>query len=155
MSTNVITQAIQSIYDRNGKVVPTIVIKEAQNTSSPLHNQFEWDNSKAAHSYRLVQARTLIRKVKIVTTDNQEPERLVHIPEKTGEGEYKPLSAIVKSKTEFELALDESLKRLQSARRSVDELQNAAEESNDDTLSKIMLACEALSTANEALRSVH
>jgi hypothetical protein len=150
-----VQNAIQSIYDRDGKVVPTAVVNEAKRADSALHNQFEWDDSKAAHSYRLVQARTLIRRVRIVTTETDEPERLVHVPEKSGEGAYKPTSALVKSKTEFELALDEALRRLHSARLSVDELKSAVEASNDDALARIVLACEALSTANEALRSVH
>ncbi len=36
------------------------VVEEAQNTSSPLHNFFDWDDVTASHKWRLQQARVLI-----------------------------------------------------------------------------------------------
>jgi hypothetical protein len=43
---------------------------EAKKKTSPLHTVFEWDEKKAAHAYRIAQARSLIRSVKIeITTE--------------------------------------------------------------------------------------
>ncbi|MEO5375107.1 MAG: hypothetical protein H7840_12625 [Alphaproteobacteria bacterium] len=39
------------------------VVADANAPSSPLHPLFEWDDDEAAHQYRLVQARSLIRSV--------------------------------------------------------------------------------------------
>ncbi len=36
------------------------VLAEAENKSSPFHELFEWDDSKAAHEYRLIQAQIII-----------------------------------------------------------------------------------------------
>ena len=62
-----IEERMQAIADANGgKLTPSAVVDDARNPSSPLHGQFEWDDSKAAEAYRVVQARTLIRSVECV-----------------------------------------------------------------------------------------
>lgn len=49
------------IYERDGVLTPDAVVGDAAAKTSPLHPHFEWDNKKAAHSFRLDQARELIR----------------------------------------------------------------------------------------------
>lgn len=49
------------IYENDGILTPEAVVEAAQPKTSPLHPHFEWDNKKAAHQYRLDQARELIR----------------------------------------------------------------------------------------------
>jgi len=52
---------IASIKKRRGGVTPQLLVIESKRKSSPLHNCFEWDNSKAAEEYRIVQAREILR----------------------------------------------------------------------------------------------
>lgn len=59
---------INEIYRKSGEITPEMVIEDAKKTNSPLHNYFEWDDSKAAREYRLQQARELIRSVTIIST---------------------------------------------------------------------------------------
>ena len=47
--------------ERGGKLEPESVVEAARAKSSPLHRHFEWSDTKAAHEYRLDQARRLIR----------------------------------------------------------------------------------------------
>jgi len=47
----------------DGKLTAQAVVDAARDESHPLHGYFEWDDSKAAHQYRLHQARALIRVV--------------------------------------------------------------------------------------------
>jgi len=42
------------------------LVERARDRNNPLHNFFEWDNTEAAHQYRLHQGRVLINQVKIV-----------------------------------------------------------------------------------------
>jgi hypothetical protein len=49
--------------ENGGLLKPETVVEEARPISSPLHNRFTWDNTKAAHEYRLWEARHLIRVV--------------------------------------------------------------------------------------------
>lgn len=51
------------LYNRDGKLTAEQVVSEATDPSSPLHGAFEWDDSMAAHRFRLDQARDLIRRV--------------------------------------------------------------------------------------------
>ena len=60
---------LERIRARNkGVLTPADVVKDASDESSPLHSYFTWDDTEAAHQYRLDQARTLIRNVKVEVT---------------------------------------------------------------------------------------
>lgn len=57
----------------DGKLIQAHVIDAARSNNSPLHSCFEWDNTKAAHQWRLEQAGQLIRSlVVIVEQENEE-----------------------------------------------------------------------------------
>jgi hypothetical protein len=56
---------IKAIEDRQGRLTPEQIVEAAQNTSSALHGCFCWDDSEAAHKYRIEQARELLKRVKI------------------------------------------------------------------------------------------
>jgi hypothetical protein len=44
-----------------GNLTPSILVKEAEDPASPLHDRFEWDDAEAAQRWRLEQARVLLR----------------------------------------------------------------------------------------------
>lgn len=70
--TQEVKEAIMAVSDRNGGLLrPEDVVEAARSEASPLHPLFEWDAKKAANSYRIMQACTLIRRVRveIVTTN--------------------------------------------------------------------------------------
>lgn len=54
-------ERISFLEELHGDVTPEIVVADANDESSPLHDHFEWNDSEAAHQYRLVQAGHLIR----------------------------------------------------------------------------------------------
>ena len=60
-----IAEILQALSDaNNGKLTPEQVLQAAKDPESPLHDQFVWDDQKAAHKQRLDTARHLIRSVK-------------------------------------------------------------------------------------------
>lgn len=64
MQNPIIVAELKRIAQSNGGVLqPSAVVNAARNTDSPLHSQFEWDDSKASEAWRLQQARQLIRVV--------------------------------------------------------------------------------------------
>jgi hypothetical protein len=66
-------QALEKIQKRcNGIITPDEVVHTAKSPSNPLHSAFEWDNTKAAHNYRKVQARKLLRVVVVRETVEKE-----------------------------------------------------------------------------------
>ena len=48
-----------------GNLTADAVVAEAANKRSPIHHLFEWDDSKAAHAYRIDQARMLLRGIQV------------------------------------------------------------------------------------------
>jgi hypothetical protein len=57
---SIIETELRKIAERDGKVTPDAVVEAARPKTSPLHSHFQWNNDKAAHEYRLWQARQLI-----------------------------------------------------------------------------------------------
>ena len=52
---------LQALADAHGGTLdPEMVVDAAGDPDHPLHGHFEWDDAKAAHQYRLGQARALI-----------------------------------------------------------------------------------------------
>ena len=56
-------EAIKRIA-KNGEVTAEKVVETARNPKHVLHDYFEWDDRKAAHSFRVDQARTLLADVR-------------------------------------------------------------------------------------------
>lgn len=56
-----VQKALDDICKRDGSLDPRRVVEAARSKRSPLHSEFEWDDSAAAEAHRLNQARQLIR----------------------------------------------------------------------------------------------
>lgn len=59
-------QELERIRTTRGQLRPQDVLEEAQSPDSPLHNAFEWDDSKAAKRFRLQQAGKLIVSIQVI-----------------------------------------------------------------------------------------
>ena len=66
---------LAKIETDNGKLTPRMVVEKASNPLSPLHTQFEWNDTAAATKYREDQARRLIRNIMVrVTVDDEQQD---------------------------------------------------------------------------------
>lgn len=81
-----------------GELTPRAVVETARNPRNALHQFFEWDDSKAAESYRLDQARTVIRCIHAEDDDASEGHApaFVSISDKGGTS-YRTLDAVKNS----------------------------------------------------------
>lgn len=61
MNPAVVAELKRIAAENGGVLQPETVVREAEPKSSPLHSRFTWDDSEAAHQYRIWQARQLIR----------------------------------------------------------------------------------------------
>lgn len=70
--------ALQALLNEHGVLSPALVVEAAADPDHELHDRFTWDDTEAAHRYRLVEAGVLIRSVKVTIQrgDNQEPIRV-------------------------------------------------------------------------------
>lgn len=150
---------IQKLYDVHNCVTPSKVLTTASDPNNVLHNYFEWDNTKAANEHRLNQARSLIRTVIIRTEENNDGENFWHIPSRvvmedgSKEGEYKPLSAILKSQSSFERTMNEVSGMFKASKLKLEALTNAAE--NEDNVALLSIVLQSLHTAESALSKIH
>jgi hypothetical protein len=96
--TTRVDELIKIAKKHDGVLKAIDVIEEARDESSPLHSAFTWDDSKAAHEYRLEQARRLIRVV-VQTVEFKQKSREIRVfvslsPDRYNEdggGGYRPM----------------------------------------------------------------
>lgn len=125
MTRSEISKALGELYEAAGQLTAEDVVKAAKPASSPLHGCFEWDNKKAGHQFRLVQARTLIRATKI--TVSGQAQRLVHVPVEAADagdrqGHYVAPSVLTSDDDRYNRALSEAEAALRAAEVRVAEL---------------------------------
>lgn len=60
VDANIVGKEFEKIEAEYGAVTSENVLESAKAEDSPIHNIFEWDDTKAAHQYRLKQAVVLI-----------------------------------------------------------------------------------------------
>jgi hypothetical protein len=121
--------ALEKLAARHGgRYTPEIIVAEAADKDHELHDSFNWDNESAGHQYRLDQARTLIRVVRI----NRFVERkliqvvcYIHDPRLPGKQQgYVSIASLKKDRETGLAAVKMELARIQSA---VDRGQGIAE----------------------------
>ena len=69
-------ERLEQLQARHGTITAHVVVQEAKKKASPLHNAFEWNNDKAAHEWRLHQARKLVGAL-VVRIENGDEEPFV------------------------------------------------------------------------------
>lgn len=95
----------QEIISIGESATPDQILEYAKRPDTELHKCFEWDDSVAAHHYRLQQARTVVCHLVVVPQmQNAEPQKF-RLLQKTDDG-YKPVKIIYQNKTEYEKLLE-------------------------------------------------
>ena len=111
--------------EAKGELTPEDVLKDAENSNSPLHAFFEWSDTEAARQYRLSQARTLIRAVVAVYVDDEKPARrmkaFVHINE-PGAPHYRDTAHAMSVKRTRDMVLKQAWRELQAWRNRYKDL---------------------------------
>tara|TARA_R100000152_G_C6772723_1_gene199745 strand:- start:826 stop:1323 length:498 start_codon:yes stop_codon:yes gene_type:complete len=120
----IVGDKLQELRDKNNGLTASIIIEEAKHKTSVLHGAFEWDDSKAAHEWRLHSARHLMRSVEIVSTKEEGGTRSLpaFVFVKTDDGPRYETLAVVQS--------DEELRRqvLERAEKEFDQWAKRYEE---------------------------
>lgn len=93
----VVDRELERLHKKYGSVTPAKILEEAEHESSPLHRYFEWNDSEAAHRYRLDQAYAMLQASKMVVVLSERsrepiaafPEVRRMLPSSRGEGKFK------------------------------------------------------------------
>lgn len=116
-----ITERLRELEQENGRLLPLDVVNAARDPDSPLHSHFEWNDSDAAEKYRLMQARTLIRSVRIEITVRDVPLSCVgYIRDPEADANEAGYRNIVKLRDEEDVAraaIVDEMKRVSNAIR--------------------------------------
>lgn len=95
MKAEQIAQELEALRSANGLLMPEAVVEWArEHPESVLHSQFEWDDAKAAHDYRVWQARRVIA-VYVVAEDGERTVVSLSIDRK-GAGGYRRVEDVLK-----------------------------------------------------------
>jgi hypothetical protein len=123
-------ELVQIGEDHGGFVRPSDVVRAARLPRSPLHEFFEWDDSKAATGFRLEQARHLIRRVTVILTYGDEPisvRAFVSLVGDRGEGSYRSTVTVLGARETREQLLEEALAEMEAFQRKYRHLTEVAE----------------------------
>ena len=86
-----------------GILRPADIVEAAEPTDHPLHDRFEWDNTKAGHEYRLWQAREIIAvAVKVIDADPKHEATRAYVSlisdRGTPGGGYRTVDAVLRNR---------------------------------------------------------
>lgn len=104
------TKELETIKKSRGGILRAEdVIKFARNKKSALHTRFIWDDTKAAHQFRLCQARDIIRVAVIIEVNTSQPFRAyVSLSDERGkEGGYRAIAQVMDDKFLRQRLLDD------------------------------------------------
>jgi hypothetical protein len=125
----VINTLVAMTNERNGVLPPQDVVEAARAEDSPLHDFFEWNDSRAAEAHRLNQARALIRVV-INTAPLNEPKPVRMFvslpPDRNKEGGYRLVSAVLQDDARRAQMLETAYRELESFQNKYSTLEELA-----------------------------
>lgn len=115
------------LVKNNGVLTPESVVEAAKNKGSVLHDQFTWDNNKAAHNYRLLQAMCLIKSVRIRVSEGEESMRThAYVLPERGKSEYRALTDVLSDKDLSEALLEQAKAELSAFKLKYGRIQRLA-----------------------------
>lgn len=125
---DVIAHELKAIYEKEKLLTAENVLNHAKDENNPLHDLFTWDDSKAAHEYRLWEARSLIKSVKVtIKTGVEEVTVRKYVNLRTDEtnnanpwghnSEYKEVKEVLNDEQRREIMYQQALNELNSFRK--------------------------------------
>lgn len=76
VSPNDAGKVCQNLAETEGGLTPKRLVDASRAIDSPLHDEFEWDDSIAGEKYREEQAARIIRQLVVVQSDQQSERRV-------------------------------------------------------------------------------
>ncbi len=123
-----VAQKLAEISGKYGRLTPDIVVMEAKDPDSILHNLFEWDDAEAGHQHRLFQARQIITSVRVViTTEDRKISTVYYVRDPEADPKEQGYVSIDKLKTDKDLARESIVMEFSRATSYLHRAKNHAE----------------------------
>lgn len=130
----VIGERLETISIRNGgALTPASVVEDAESDDSPLHECFEWDDTRAAGLYRDEQARHLIRHIVLVPEERTNGKEhspqiaYIHVQHQDHGSCYMTSAEVMEDGDLRDQALSEALALLRGIQHRFNHLQELAD----------------------------
>jgi hypothetical protein len=117
MKRSIIVAAVRSIAAGRKKITARELVDAARDPESPLHSQFEWDDSKAGEQYRIWQARRILATIQVfdVRTESARPAFISLASDRLKpEGGYRWMQDVLSSKEGRQEAIETALADLKA-----------------------------------------
>ena len=75
VSAQVAGEIMEQLEQSERGLSPASLLDASRDENAPLHGEFEWNDAEAAEQYRLSQAGSLIRNIRIVAEEQEAPVR--------------------------------------------------------------------------------
>lgn len=124
ISAQVAGEELERIYKRDGVIEPETVVEENSTPSAPLYSCFEWDDTTAAHRYRVSQAQKIIRAiVKVEELEKPcEVRAFVNV-----QSEYHPIRVVMQDDKKRAALLEMAMRELRAFQRKYSTLEELAD----------------------------
>lgn len=101
---------------------PEEIVEKANDPDSELHKCFEWDDTIAAHKYRLTQAREIVRSLVVVKdkTDEQKNPPIISraiVSTNENNNRYEKVTVAVRNEENYERLCNAALRELEVFKR--------------------------------------
>ena len=132
-----ITEAVRDrmmdiAHQNNGVLTPNAVLDDARDATSPLNPLFEWDDTAAGESFRLIQSAGLIRRVRITVIRSERKGRTVEVRAvrqfevPIRGGGYRTIESVMQDDRQRESLLEQALRDFEALRRRYEQLTELA-----------------------------
>jgi hypothetical protein len=145
-------EVLAGIREKHGMLETEMVLQEASKKRSKIHAAFEWDDGKAGHEFRLIQARKMIRSISVILEDGDEPA-YVHV-KIDNDNYYQSTSVAAENVDEWQLVHRQALRMLQSASDNLDQLDQVSKRVKHKNSKKVGSVKDVVARAEEQLASL-
>lgn len=126
---------LETIYEEHGKLTPLLIVEDARSPERETHQLIEWDDSVAAASHRLEQARYIMRNIIIIHSEpavEESEQKIIKFRAfenvDVEEGRYfMPMQVAVSREDTRSYMLTQALRALASFRRKYGMIEELAE----------------------------
>lgn len=128
-------EVLGAIRAKRGVLTQEIVVEEASDPTHPLHHRFTWDDTEAAHKWRLHEAGNLLRVTYSTDVGNKRVDLRAFwvTPRSDGRGStYEPIEEVIQDPISRELMLRQMRRDWQNFKRRYQHMQEFADEVRGD-----------------------
>lgn len=125
VNPNDVGKLFEKIEKKNGKLTRELVLEDARDESSIIHDCFEWNDTVAAENYRLTQATCLITNLDVVVETEEKKPVICRAFVNTSEGHkgaFVNINTAFQSQETKDLVMQRAIKELQAFERKYHDL---------------------------------